>query len=83
MVVTVRGVGVGTSDKISLLTNIQSSSDMSSTIFLSLTTFFSGNGHHLLPHPTISPQPTISHTKSIHHALILSRVILFSIFHAL
>ncbi|MFS7924582.1 hypothetical protein Hanom_Chr03g00274321 [Helianthus anomalus] len=28
---------------------------MSSTIFQSLTTFFSGNGHHSPPHPTISP----------------------------
>ncbi|MFS7937570.1 hypothetical protein Hanom_Chr05g00429211 [Helianthus anomalus] len=33
----------------------QSSSAMSSTIFLSLTTFFSGGGHHSSPHPTISP----------------------------
>ncbi|MFS8005762.1 hypothetical protein Hanom_Chr13g01241111 [Helianthus anomalus] len=31
---------------------------MSSTIFPSLTTFFSGGGHHSSPHPTISPQPT-------------------------
>ncbi|MFS7925893.1 hypothetical protein Hanom_Chr04g00290561 [Helianthus anomalus] len=31
---------------------------MSSTIFPSLTTFFSGGGHHSSPHPTIFPQPT-------------------------
>ncbi|MFS7995056.1 hypothetical protein Hanom_Chr12g01113521 [Helianthus anomalus] len=35
---------------------------MPSTIFPSLTTFVSGSGHHLLPHPTIPPQPTI-HSK--------------------
>ncbi|MFS7919380.1 hypothetical protein Hanom_Chr03g00212041 [Helianthus anomalus] len=45
---------------------------MSSTIFSSLTTFFSGIGHHSPPHPTISSQPTIPHTKSIHHALSFS-----------
>ncbi|MFS8000976.1 hypothetical protein Hanom_Chr13g01184891 [Helianthus anomalus] len=36
---------------------------MSSTIFSSLTTFFSRGGHHSPPHPTISPQPTITLTK--------------------
>ncbi|MFS7992899.1 putative Heme oxygenase (biliverdin-producing) [Helianthus anomalus] len=41
----------------------QSSSAMSSTIFPSLTTFFSGGGHHSSPHPTISPQPTNTLTK--------------------
>ncbi|MFS7974157.1 hypothetical protein Hanom_Chr09g00865311 [Helianthus anomalus] len=40
---------------------------MSSTIFPSLTTIFSGGGHHSSPHPTISPQPTIPLTKSNHH----------------
>ncbi|MFS7932877.1 hypothetical protein Hanom_Chr04g00373071 [Helianthus anomalus] len=40
----------------------QSSSAMSSTIFPSLITFFSGGGHHSSPHPTISPQPTITLT---------------------
>ncbi|MFS7919435.1 hypothetical protein Hanom_Chr03g00212661 [Helianthus anomalus] len=47
----------------------QSSSARSSTIFPSLTTFFSGSGHHSSPHPTISPQPTIPLTKINHHAL--------------
>ncbi|KAJ0545488.1 hypothetical protein HanIR_Chr08g0350381 [Helianthus annuus] len=51
----IRGVGVVTSDEIPPLTNNQSCSAMSATIFLSLTTFFSGNGHHSPPHPTISP----------------------------
>ncbi|MFS7971304.1 hypothetical protein Hanom_Chr09g00831171 [Helianthus anomalus] len=46
---------------------------MSSTIFPSLTTFFSGGGHHSSPHPTISPQPTIPLTKINHHALYSSR----------
>ncbi|MFS8032416.1 putative Heme oxygenase (biliverdin-producing) [Helianthus anomalus] len=41
----------------------QSSSAMSSTIFPSLTTFFSRGGHHSSPHPTISPQPTNTLTK--------------------
>ncbi|MFS7983282.1 hypothetical protein Hanom_Chr11g00972701 [Helianthus anomalus] len=47
----------------------QSSSAMSLTIFPSLTTFFSGGGHHSSPHPTIFPQPTIPLTKPTHHAL--------------
>ncbi|MFS8000055.1 hypothetical protein Hanom_Chr12g01173881 [Helianthus anomalus] len=47
----------------------QSSSDISSIIFPSLTTFFSGGGHHSSPHPTIFPQPTIPLTKINHHAL--------------
>ncbi|MFS8003602.1 hypothetical protein Hanom_Chr13g01215851 [Helianthus anomalus] len=37
----------------------QSSSAMSSTIFPSLTTFFSGGGHHSSPHPTIPPNQQI------------------------
>ncbi|KAJ0535402.1 hypothetical protein HanIR_Chr09g0430301 [Helianthus annuus] len=46
---------------------------MSSTIISSLTTFFSGNGHHSPPHPTISLQPTITLTTSKYHALKTSR----------
>ncbi|MFS7948609.1 hypothetical protein Hanom_Chr06g00561901 [Helianthus anomalus] len=42
---------------------------MSSTIFPSLTIFFSRGGHHLSPHPTIFPQPTIPHTQSIYHGV--------------
>ncbi|MFS7907885.1 hypothetical protein Hanom_Chr01g00076731 [Helianthus anomalus] len=46
----------------------QSSFTMSSTIFPSLTTIFSGGGHHSSPHPTISPQPTNPLTKPNHNA---------------
>ncbi|MFS7994413.1 hypothetical protein Hanom_Chr12g01105811 [Helianthus anomalus] len=46
----------------------QSSYAMSSTIFPSLITFFSGGGHHSSPHPTISPQPTITLTKPNNNA---------------
>ncbi|MFS8015565.1 hypothetical protein Hanom_Chr15g01358181 [Helianthus anomalus] len=42
----------------------QSSFAMLSTIFPSLTTIFSGGGHHSSPHPTIPPpQPTNPLTK--------------------
>ncbi|MFS7959440.1 putative C2 domain-containing protein [Helianthus anomalus] len=46
----------------------QSSFAMSLTIFPSLTTIFSGGGHHSPPHPTISPQPTNTLTKINHNA---------------
>ncbi|MFS7940600.1 hypothetical protein Hanom_Chr05g00466341 [Helianthus anomalus] len=46
---------------------------MSLTIFPSLTTIFSGGGHHSPPHPTISPQPTNTLTKINHNALNTSR----------
>ncbi|MFS8031547.1 hypothetical protein Hanom_Chr17g01547171 [Helianthus anomalus] len=42
----------------------QSNSVMPSTIFPSLTTFFSWGGHHSPPHPTISPQPTLHSKKN-------------------
>ncbi|MFS8002008.1 hypothetical protein Hanom_Chr13g01197041 [Helianthus anomalus] len=42
---------------------------MAATIFPLLTTFFSRNGYHSPPHPTIFPQPTIHLTKSNYHAL--------------
>ncbi|MFS7888530.1 hypothetical protein Hanom_Chr00s000001g01596291 [Helianthus anomalus] len=45
---------------------------MSLTIFPSLTTIFSGGGHHSSPHPTISPQPTIPLTNPNHHAVNFS-----------
>ncbi|MFS7921487.1 hypothetical protein Hanom_Chr03g00237331 [Helianthus anomalus] len=51
----------------------QSSFAMSLTIFPSLTTIFSGGGHHSPPHPTISPQPTNTLTKINHNALSPSR----------
>ncbi|MFS8003213.1 hypothetical protein Hanom_Chr13g01211241 [Helianthus anomalus] len=37
----------------------QSSFAMSLTIFPSLTSIFSGGGHHSSPHPTISPNQQI------------------------
>ncbi|KAJ0853933.1 hypothetical protein HanRHA438_Chr14g0656871 [Helianthus annuus] len=46
----------------------QSSFVMSSTIFPSLTTFFSGGGHHSSSHPTISPQPTNTLPKQMINA---------------
>ncbi|MFS7970604.1 putative exoribonuclease II transcription factor C2H2 family [Helianthus anomalus] len=51
----------------------RSSFAMLLTIFPSLTTIFSGGGHHSPPHPTISPQPTNTLTKINHNALSPSR----------
>ncbi|MFS7948342.1 hypothetical protein Hanom_Chr06g00558901 [Helianthus anomalus] len=45
---------------------------MSLTIFPSLTTIFSGGGHHSSPHPTISPQSTIPLTNPNHHGVNFS-----------
>ncbi|MFS8027619.1 hypothetical protein Hanom_Chr16g01500831 [Helianthus anomalus] len=41
----------------------QSSFAMSLTIFPSLTTIFSGGGHHSPPHPTIPPNQQIPSQK--------------------
>ncbi|MFS7990352.1 hypothetical protein Hanom_Chr11g01057801 [Helianthus anomalus] len=54
---------------VSITPIIQSNHAMSSTIFPSLTTFFSRGGHHSLPRPIISPQQTITLTKQNYHAL--------------
>ncbi|MFS7959164.1 hypothetical protein Hanom_Chr08g00687411 [Helianthus anomalus] len=56
-------MGVGSLVIESITHKHQSNSVMSSPIFSSLTTFFSGGGHHSPPHPTISPQPTTTLTK--------------------
>ncbi|KAJ0945099.1 hypothetical protein HanPSC8_Chr03g0124271 [Helianthus annuus] len=46
---------------------------MSSTIFPSLTTFFSGGGHHSSPHPTISPNQQFHPQNQTITALIFPR----------
>ncbi|MFS7992205.1 hypothetical protein Hanom_Chr12g01079541 [Helianthus anomalus] len=69
---SIRGLGV-VSLVIEFITHKhQSSFAMSLTIFPSLTTIFSGGGHHSSPHPTISPQPTIPLTNPNHHAVNFS-----------
>ncbi|MFS7998128.1 hypothetical protein Hanom_Chr12g01150091 [Helianthus anomalus] len=62
---------VVTSDRIISLTSTNQvpSCHQPFLIFLSLTTFFSGGGHHSPLHSTISPQPTITITKQNNNAL--------------
>ncbi|MFS7947526.1 hypothetical protein Hanom_Chr06g00549301 [Helianthus anomalus] len=72
LIAVLRGLGV-VSLVIEFITHKhQSSFAMSLTIFPSLTTIFSGGGHHSSPHPTISPQPTIPLTNPNHHAVNFS-----------
>ncbi|KAJ0531246.1 hypothetical protein HanHA89_Chr10g0399031 [Helianthus annuus] len=77
---SLRGWGVVTSDRILSLTSIQSTPAMSSATILSLTSFFSGNGHHS-QHLTINPH-TPSHPSfftrekkitEIHHVAAITR----------